>query len=66
MKGLKSLFGLASNLKLDSIVNKATTNAKHRKFAKLAVRVIQIGVAVYLLKEGLISDDDALDVIKGE
>jgi len=50
--------------KLDPMVSKVTTNAKHRKIAKLAVRVIQIGAVVYLLKKGLIDSEQAVEIIK--
>jgi|TARA_R110001592_G_scaffold144715_3_gene368040 hypothetical protein len=51
--------------KLDPIVDKVTTNAKEKKIAKLIVRVIQIGAVVYLLAKGLIDDEQAIEVIKG-
>lgn len=51
--------------KLDPIVEKVTTNAKEKKIAKLIVRVIQIGAVVYLLAKGLIDDEQAIEVIKG-
>jgi len=51
--------------KLDPIVAKVTTNAKEKKIAKLIVRVIQIGAVVYLLAKGLIDDEQAIEVIKG-
>lgn len=53
-------------IKLDSIVDSVTTNAKQKKYAKLIVRVIQIGAVVYLLKNGLIDDEQAVKVIIGE
>ena len=51
--------------KLDPIVAKVTTNAKEKKIAKLIVRIIQIGAVVYLLAKGLIDDEQAIEVIKG-
>ena len=50
--------------KLDPMVSKVTTNAKHRKIAKLVVRVIQILAVVYLLKKGLIDSEQAVEIIK--
>ena len=64
---IKKLYGLIpKKVKLDSIVESVTTNAKQKKIAKLFVRIIQIGVATYLLKEGLIEQDDAITIIQGE
>ena len=67
MNRIKQLFGMVpKGLKLDTIVDSVTTNAKQRKFAKIAVRIIQIGVSVYLLQKGLIDDENAINIIKGE
>jgi len=67
MNRIKQLFGMVpKGLKLDTIVDSVTTNAKQRKFAKIAVRIIQIGVSVYLLQKGLIDDESAINIIKGE
>lgn len=64
---IKNIFGLIpKQIKLDNIVDSVTTNAKQRKFAKLFVRIIQIVAVVYLLSKGLIDDEQAIDVIKGE
>lgn len=57
---------IPQKIKLDSIVDSVTTNAKQKKYAKLIVRVIQIGAVVYLLKNGLIDDEQAVKVIIGE
>ena len=58
---IKKIFDLVP--KLDPMVSKVTTNAKHRKIAKLVVRVIQILAVVYLLKKGLIDSDQAVEII---
>jgi hypothetical protein len=64
---LKKIMGfIPQKIKLDSIVDSVTTNAKQKKYAKLIVRVIQIGAVVYLLKNGLIDDEQAVKVIIGE
>jgi len=64
---LKKIMGFVpQKIKLDSIVDSVTTNAKQKKYAKLIVRVIQIGAVVYLLKNGLIDDEQAVKVITGE
>lgn len=52
------------NIKLDSIVDSVTTNAKQKKYAKLIVRVVQIGAVVYLLSKGLINDEQAINIIQ--
>ena len=57
---------IPQKIKLDSIVDSVTTNAKQKKYAKLIVRVIQIAAVVYLLKNGLIDDEQAVKVIIGE
>jgi len=61
---LKKLFDTIP--KLDPIVGKITKTATQKKFAKLVVRIIQIGVVVYLLTKGLIDDEQAIEVIKGK
>ena len=64
---LKKIMGfIPQKIKLDSIVDSVTTNAKKKKYAKLIVRVIQIGAVVYLLKNGLIDEEQAVKVIIGE
>jgi len=64
---IKKIMGFVpQKIKLDSIVDSVTTNAKQKKYAKLIVRVIQIGAVVYLLKNGLIDDEQAVEVIIGE
>ena len=64
---LKKIMGfIPQKIKLDSIVDSVTTNAKQKKYAKLIVRVIQIAAVVYLLKNGLIDDEQAVKVIIGE
>lgn len=60
---LKRIFDLIP--KLDPMVEKVTTSAKAKKIAKLVVRVVQIGAVVYLLNKGLIEDEQAVDIIKG-
>jgi hypothetical protein len=63
---MKNLFAklIPKSLKLDSIVDSVTTNAKERKIAKLIVRVVQIASVVYLLSKGLIDDEQAIGIIK--
>jgi len=64
MKWIKNIYGaIPKGAKLDNIVNSVTTNAKQRKFAKLAVRIIQIVAACYLVSKGLIDDEQAIKII---
>lgn len=54
---------IPKSLKLDSIVDSVTTNAKERKIAKLIVRVVQIIAVCYLLTKGLISEENAIGIL---
>ena len=63
---INKIKGLLPKLKLDSIVDSVATNAKQKKFAKIAVRIVQICVVGYLLSKGLIDNEQAIEVIKGE
>ena len=63
MKYLKKVIGIIP--KLDPIVETITKTAKQKKIAKLIFRVIQIGAVVYLLAKGLIDDEQAIEIIKG-
>lgn len=60
---LKKIFAIIP--KLDPIVETITTNAKQKKIAKLIIRAVQIGAVVYLLSKGLIEDEQAIEIIKG-
>lgn len=61
----KKIMGLIpQKIKLDSIVDSVTTNAKQKKYAKLVVRVVQICAVVYLLSKGLINDEQAINIIQ--
>ena len=64
MMNIKKIFGAIP--KLDPIVESITTNAKQKKIAKLVIRAVQIGAVVYLLTKGLINDEQAIEIIKGE
>jgi hypothetical protein len=66
IKGLMSVKKLLGFVpKADKIVEGVVTNAKHKKIMVGAIRVIQIGAALYLVSKGFISGDEAINIIEG-